>query len=289
MPSTEQTPPPNMAVPCSDYDFVTLAEIYNQGRVDYIVPMPMNGRRLEEYVRAYDVDLTASLVAVDSIDRLPNGLGMLGVRGDRSWITRLGVNPERRRRKTGEFLMRYMLDQAQERHAPRMQLEVIQDNVPAHNLFRKFGFEETRRLLIIRRPPGKLKTGLLLPPNTHLVPMTDSRILQCLAQRPDAPSWIEETPSLLNAGNIAGMDVYLDDGRSGWAVFQRTSFLLSHFVLSTIDDADLAGVLLTAVHHENLGHDTRIENLPADSPLLPAFVGVGYVEAFARIEMILNL
>ena len=71
---TEHPLPPQLAVPCSAYDYVALAEIYNQGRVDYIVPMPMNARRLEEYVRAYDVDLAASLVAVDGVDNLPNGL-----------------------------------------------------------------------------------------------------------------------------------------------------------------------------------------------------------------------
>jgi ribosomal protein S18 acetylase RimI-like enzyme len=287
--STEQTPPSQIAVPCSTYDYKTLAEIYNQGRIDYIVPMPMNARRLEEYVRAYDVNLEASLVAVDTNDNLPNGLGMLSVRGDRSWITRLGVDPERRRRKTGEFLMRHLLDQAQKHQAPRLQLEVIQDNVPAYQLFRKFGFEETRRLLIIRRPPGKLKTGLLLPPKTILTPMDEERIVECLARRPDAPSWIEESSSLINAGNLAGLDVQLDDGRTGWIVFQRSSFLLTHFVFSTLDDDDLAAVLLTAVHHENPGQDTRIENVPDTTPLLRAYFGVGYVEAFARIEMVLHV
>lgn len=286
---TEHPLPPQIAVPCSAYDYVALAEIYNQGRVDYIVPMPMNARRLEEYVRAYDVDLAASLVAVDGGDNLANGLGMLGVRGKRSWITRLGVNPERRRRKTGEFLMRHLIEQAQLRNAPEMQLEVIQDNVPAYQLFRKFGFQETRKLLIIRRAPGKPGTGLLLPPNTELKPMDDARIADCLAQRPDAPSWIEENSSLINAGSLQGLDVRLADGREGWIVFQRTAFVLTHFVFSTNDDYELVSVLLTAVHHANPGHDTRIENVPGDSPLLRAYFGVGYVEAFARIEMLLHL
>lgn len=281
--------PLQIAVPCSAYDYVMLAEIYNQGRIDYIVPMPMNARRLEEYVRAYDVDLAASLVAVDGVDNLPNGLGMLGVRSQRSWITRLGVNPERRRRKTGEFLMRHLLEQAQTRQAPQMQLEVIQDNAPAYQLFRKFGFQETRRLLIIRRAPGKPGTGLLLPPQTELKPMDEARIGACLVQRPDSPSWIEETVSLVNAGSLHGLDVRLADGREGWIVFQRSAFVLTHFVFSTNDDYELVSILLTAVHHENPNHDTRVENVPADSPLLRAYFGVGYVEAFVRIEMLLHL
>ncbi len=287
--SPEYTPPPQIAMLCSTFDYATLAEIYNQGRIDYIVPMPMNARRLEEYVRAYDVDMAASFVAMDGGDNMPNGLGMLSLRGSRSWITRLGVNPERRRRKTGEFLVHYLLEQAAMRHAPQIQLEVIQDNTPAHNLFVKFGFKETRRLLIIRRPPGKLKTGLFIPPHTQVMSMDSPRIVQCLGQRPDAPSWVEETSSLLNAGGLHGLDVQLADGRIGWIIFQRTAFLMTHFVLSAADDMELASILLTVVHRENPGHDTRVENVPADSPLLGAYFGTGYVEAFSRIEMKLHL
>jgi len=52
-------------VSASEYTFAALAQIYNQGRVDYIVPMPMNARRMEEYVRYYDVALDASVVMLN--------------------------------------------------------------------------------------------------------------------------------------------------------------------------------------------------------------------------------
>ncbi|MBZ0277810.1 MAG: hypothetical protein K8I60_16810, partial [Anaerolineae bacterium] len=84
--------PTHTARPTSAYSYKELADIYNQTRTDYIVPMPMNARKMEEYVKSYDVDMNASIVVYDHENELA-GLGMLGIRGDRAWITRLGVIP----------------------------------------------------------------------------------------------------------------------------------------------------------------------------------------------------
>ena len=51
-------------VPASHFTIEQLTAIYNQTRVDYLVPMPMNAARLSEYIRTYDVDLKHSLVAL---------------------------------------------------------------------------------------------------------------------------------------------------------------------------------------------------------------------------------
>ncbi len=53
-------------VPASRFTIEQLTAIYNQTRVDYLVPMPMNARRLQEYITAYDVRLEHSLVAMHS-------------------------------------------------------------------------------------------------------------------------------------------------------------------------------------------------------------------------------
>ena len=66
-----------------------LTDLYNQTRVDYLVPMPMSAERLAEYIRDFDVDLARSCVARAAHGQVL-GLGMLGVRDDKAWITRLG-------------------------------------------------------------------------------------------------------------------------------------------------------------------------------------------------------
>jgi len=256
-------------VSASEYTFAALAQIYNQGRVDYIVPMPMNARRMEEYVRYYDVALDASVVMLNS-DGEESGIGMLGLRDHRCWITRLGVIPERRGHKVGQFIVESLIDMGRRRGATLAQLEVITGNEPAHALFRKLGFEQRRNLLVIRRPPGAVIDAV--PTST---PLTPDEIKVCLSQRPDQASWLDETASLLHAGQLEGLRV-----GDEWIVYRKTPVQLSTFVLS--DSADPAA-LIRCVHHRYPMLDTKIENV--DVSRWSAYQEAGYFEAFARIEM----
>lgn len=278
---------PHKAVPTSAYNFDQLAEIYSNARTDYIVPMPMNGKRMQEYVESYDLDLDASIVAVDPDDDGINGICMLGVREDRTWITRLGVIPERRRRKSGEFLMRAEIDKTLEIGRKIVQLEVIKGNAPAHHLFKKLGFEETRDLMVIRRPPGPLK-----PEQTRelaFAPMDNDVIWKLMEHREPGAAWTEETASLRAAGSIQGLHVQIPSGEDGWVIYQRKPFQMGHFVFSPdVSDLMTAG-LIAAVHQQNPMQDTKIENVPSDHYTWPIFQQFGYVIAFERIEMFLHL
>lgn len=277
-----------IAVSAAAYTFEELAQIYNQSRVDYIVPMPMNARRMEEYVHQYDVSLEASVVAVTPEGETV-GIGMLGLRGSRAWITRLGVIPDGRGRHLGLFITETLLEQAAAHGAAMTQLEVIVGNEPAHRLFLKLGFEPTRELLVLRRPPGAPdENSLSALAGARVEPLSDGEIAACLESRDDSPSWIEETESLLKVGGLTGLRLTLppDNGSgapSGWIVVSKTAFQMAHFVLGGSPRAALP--LLLALHRQFPRHDTKLENLPADSPLWPHFQAAGYLETFRRTEM----
>lgn len=276
-----------IATPASHYSYEELTDIYNQTRVDYIVPMPMNARRMKDYVTNYDINLDASVVSF--YDNEVCGVAMLGLRDDRAWITRLGVIPGGRGRKNGSFLMDALLQQARVYHANLVQLEVIGGNEPAHKMFSKFGFEETRELLIIRRPPGPPQSEKPLPGAT-ITPLDEAGILTCLAKRPPGDSWVEETPSLENTGQLHGYSLDLADGEHGWIVFHASAFQMAHFVVDATPGAydDIVLALLHHVHSEHAGKDTKIENVPVKHPSWSLFQRAGYVESFRRVEMLLT-
>ncbi|MBI1878144.1 MAG: GNAT family N-acetyltransferase, partial [Chloroflexi bacterium] len=142
-------------IPASAFSYEELTEAYNHTRVDYLVPMPMNVARLRQYVEIYDVDMDCSVVAVDGNEIL--GLAMLGVRERRAWITRLGIIRSKRRQGTGWQLVTHLVEQARQKNVDYVVIEVIKNNIPAHSLFLKVGFRETRELLVLRRPPGPPK------------------------------------------------------------------------------------------------------------------------------------
>ncbi|HEY4720590.1 MAG TPA: GNAT family N-acetyltransferase, partial [Anaerolineae bacterium] len=241
----------------------------------------MNAARLAEYIHIYDVDLDRSQVAVEDDQIL--GLAMLGVRPNRTWITRLGVLPIKRRHGVGEVLMRALLDATDQLGINCTCLEVIKNNTPAHTLFLKLGFTETRELLILRRPPG--------PPveiSTAKACWLDrAEAMALLGTRTTLPAWTNETPSLAHLENIAGLSLSLPDGTTGWLVFERQKLILSHFIMLTSqgDSVALGRALLAHLYQRYPDLDTHTENIPVDDPHLPAFFDTRFVESFRRIEM----
>ncbi len=270
------------------FSFDALAEIYNEARVDYIVPMPMNGKRMAEYVQYYDISLDGSFVSFSG-ERLETGIGMLGLRGTRGWITRLGVLPERRGRYIGSYVVEAMIDYAVRQGVTLVQLEVILGNKPAHRLFLKLGFEETRELLVVRRPPSRLKTDVLYPRRTDIEEIPQDEIPSVLAQRTDTPSWLDENASLLNTRALRGYRIRQPTDAPSWVIFQRQPFQLAHFAFGGTQHTDSLIGIMRHIHTEYAMQDTKIENLPTDSPVWPVLQNVGYIEVFRRIEMVMTI
>jgi ribosomal protein S18 acetylase RimI-like enzyme len=274
-------------VPASAYTYEELTEAYNQTRVDYIVPMPMNSAKLQEYVETYDVDMEASAVVLDA-EGQKLSLGMLGVRKNRAWITRLGVIRSNRRQRVGWTLVTHLIEQAYQKDADYVILEVIDDNYPAHNLFIKKGFKPVRELLVLRRPPANVDID---PPPAKIDTLSYSDAVELLKQRSSKPSWLDEHESLLNAGNLSAFYARLKDGSEGWLVYQNTVFQLGRLVMQTEigNQVDVGRALLHHLHTEHPVQDTKTENLPVNDPHWPAFEELGYMVSFRRIEMILPL
>lgn len=273
-------------VPASSYDYATLAEIYNETRVDYIVPMPMNAARMKEYVVAYDVSLESSYIVLDD-ERNPVGLGMLGIRGHRAWITRLGVLPSQRGKRLGQALMDAMREAAWERGCTQIQLEVIEGNTPARGLFLTNGFMDVRDLLVVRRPPRTGQTSPLIDAKLEINPIIPDEIADILASRTDIPSWLEESESLLKWGKLRGYEAINANGERSWVIYHAGTLQLTHFAFGSFINERMARTLIFAVHAAHPLNDTKIENIPADSPYWPVMQSLGYIPTFTRQEMVL--
>lgn len=269
-------------IPASHFSLDQLTAIYNQTRVDYMVPMPMNAARLAEYIKTYDIDLSRSLVATQADEML--GVAMLGVRKDRAWITRLGVLPGTRRHGAGKALMEGLLEQAARLRIDFSMLEVIKNNTPAHQLFLKLGFYEIGELLVLRRSPT------LLPPDPIVADaqrLERADALNLVSRDRGTQPWTNQSETLINAQDVSGLRVTLADGSRGWLVYQRQKFTLTRFAYKTEvgEPVTVAYAFLSHLHHQYPRLDTQIENIQVDDPHLPAFQRMGYVEAFRRIEM----
>lgn len=284
--STDQPESTIDLLPANAFTYEELTDAYNHTRVDYMVPMPMNVNKLREYVETYDVDMDASAVAIDGNEIL--GLAMLGVRKKRAWITRLGVIQRNRRQGTGETLVNHLIGQARKKELDYIVIEVIKNNIPAHTLFKKKGFKETRELLVLRRPPG---APTVEAPKAKITAIGYNGAVELLKKRVSKPSWLDEKESLVNAGNLEAFYATLEDGSEGWLVYQNTVFQLGRLVIQTEkgNPQNVARALLCHLHSQHPAQDTKTENLPLNDPHWPVFKQMGYIEMFLRIEMVLNL
>jgi ribosomal protein S18 acetylase RimI-like enzyme len=269
-------------IPAAKFTIQELTDLYNQTRVDYLVPMPMSVDRLAEYIRDFDVDLTCSCVA-RADDGQVLGLGMLGIRENRAWITRLGVLPNTRRSGAGAALMDYMLEKAGTLDLEETHLEVIKNNEPAYRLFLKKGFRDTDEYLVLRRAPHAISEPL-----ASSVKWLDSdEALQTLRNYPNHLTWINALESMANAPDVQGARIWLSNGGTGWLVYRRQKFFFSHLVMHTEqgNPAEVGTQLLLNLYSQHPRMDTYAENIHENDPHLPAFRALSYFENFSRIEM----
>lgn len=273
-------------IPADRFTLQELTDLYNQTRVDYLIPMPMNTDRLSEYVHDFDVDLHHSSVARSS-DGQVLGLSMLGIRAQTAWITRLGVMPSTRRSGAGSALIDRMLENAARLGAKETHLEVIRNNEPAYKLFLKKGFIETDTYLVMRHAPRPMLTAL----PGDITWLGFEQALEALETYPKHLTWINAVESMRNSANTEGLHISLPNGSSGWLVYRNTKFTLrstlSHLIMHTEqgNPQEVGKQLLSHLHTHYPHHDTYAENIQIHDPHLSAFEAVGYFINFARIEM----
>jgi ribosomal protein S18 acetylase RimI-like enzyme len=275
-------------IPADRFTPEELADAYNRTRVDYIVPMPMSAARLCEYIQFYDVDLGKSVLVLDG-DRVV-GLGMVGLRPGRAWITRIGVLPSCRRLGIGRMLMEALLEEADALRLDETWLEVIKGNLPAHRLFKAYGFREVRELVVGRRAPGAApdSTKYLNGAVRAMEPIDRGEVLELLRHRPARSNWLNESESFARLPTLDGLRVELRQGGRGWICFQVGALQISHIYVEVTagDPVLVTTALLTGLHRRHPKQDAVLENIAVDDPVWTGYQQAGYFEAFERIEMV---
>ncbi len=280
-------------VAASEFSLEVLAGAYNETRIDYIVPMPMTVDRLREYIRVYDVDLTCSCAAVQGDQIL--GIGMLGVRHGRGWVTRLGVLPSGRRKGVGRRIMLSLLRAARERDLAHVWLEVIEGNNPAHVLFTSLGFCQTRGLIVARRPPAFREYApgerALRPQIRDVRTLDRDAAMHLLQQRGDDANWLNQNESMAKVEGLSCLTVETQSGGHGWVAFEVSLLRLTKIVLHVVsgDPAAVTSATLQTLHEFFPTQDAIAENIPTSSPIWPGFQQNGYFDAFRRIEMVRSM
>jgi ribosomal protein S18 acetylase RimI-like enzyme len=261
--------------PAAGLELGRLAGLFTAAYEGYLVPFSIDERTLGLMIDWYDLDLHASRIAL--LDGVPVGLANVAVRGERAWIGGIGVTPFGRRRGIGEQLMHAVVDQARERGARLVQLEVIEGNEPAVALYEKVGFEDVRLVDVWildadpEAPGGAVETD---------VETAHERIRSL--RRAGEP-WQREDETLARLKAAEPPLRALADG-DGAAIVRPSPVAAS--VIQIAGDEPAARVLLETLRREG---SVNVLNLPQDEPAADAFRALGARVAVRQREMALSL
>jgi ribosomal protein S18 acetylase RimI-like enzyme len=255
--------------PAGTLDTERLAGLFTAGYEDYYVPLRIDAASLEFMIRAWDLDLEASRIAVR--DGEPVGICMLGVRGDEGWIGGLGVVVPERRGGHGARLMEAVLDEARSGGLREVRLEVIVENERAIPLYERLGFELTREL-----------EAWSLPGAPGAVSEVDAKRAQAWIRehRSDREPWQRDDGTLAHLDDLVGLEA---DG--GAAVVRVSGDAVSVQQLAGSEGA-LREVLSAA---RALGDAVRVLNLPVGHPGGAALRDLGGRIDVRQHEMTLTL
>jgi len=202
-------------LPAESVPLADRAALLNDAYADYFVPMHLTIDAMQAVDQFYDVDLARSAVA--QVGREAVGIAFLSRRGDRGWISGVGVLPAWRRRGIARALMNILLDGAREAGIACITLEAIVQNQPARALYRTLGFAEGRELLSWRFPAD---SDALPIPAERLIHAPVEKLLAYFDRWHDQPAcWQSEVATLRKmAARMRGYRLDLDEIPAGYCL-----------------------------------------------------------------------
>lgn len=207
-------------------------------------------RSFDDFVKRNDVDLSRAIVSFDGKE--PVGTIVFAQRGERAWLSLMGILPEYRRRGLGRTLFGAAVDAVRASGAKHIEFEVVQRNVAVQEMYNGFGFETQGELYVWSRKPRRVVSNGLVARKHSIA--TIERIAKGTAacwQR--EPSGVGRTPSALIEVEGAYAFVRVRDG--------------SAYVLDAAARDETSAEALLHEFDRRFPYDMTLFNEPASSAL----------------------
>jgi ribosomal protein S18 acetylase RimI-like enzyme len=272
-------------LPADHVDIGLRADLINAAYADYFVPMHLTADSMRSVDELYDVDLSRSVVAYDRGELI--GMALLSRRGERGWVSGVGVLPAWRRRGIGRLLMETLLKGAHEAGVRQVTLEVIAENRAARTLYADLGFVEQRELLCWRRAAD---ADALPIPEERLSEAPVDKLLALFAGWHDQrPCWQGETATLRKmVDRLRGYRLELAGAAAAYCLLNErgeTTMLMDVGINPQFGAVTAGRTLLQTLAALHRGRALSLNNVPVDSSLNRALAALHFLVGVRQREM----
>jgi ribosomal protein S18 acetylase RimI-like enzyme len=271
----------------SDDDFESLYDCFLTAFSDYEVDMLMSREQFRQRLRRDGVRLELSAAAFD-------GERMVGfyINGSGDWQGKstaydagTGVIPDYRGRGVAKELFAFLERRLKEVGVAQYLLEVLTSNVPAAALYRKLGFQETRRLVVFRsqKGPKRLEHSVSI----KAIEQPDWALYKTFWD--GFPSWQNSSEAVDRVrGDRSIVAAYANDKCVGYGVVFVPSANLMQLAVAPQHRREGVGSAILAILE---GSTTlKINNIDEDLKAALAFYEAnGYKRVLSQYEMIKTL
>lgn len=271
----------------SGEDFDSLYDCFLTAFSDYEVDMRMSREHFQQRIVRDGVRLEISAGAFDGermIGFCINGIGDWQGKST-AYDAGTGVIPGYRGRGVAKELFAFLDVKLKEAGVVQYLLEVLTSNVPAATLYRKLGFEDTRRLVVFRSGPQRgTRATREIEPQVSIKPIErpDWKLFQSFWD--GYPSWQNSSDAIeriTSERSIIG--AYIDDVCVGYGVVFLPASLMQLAVSPLHRRKGIGSSILSAPEgSESLKINNIDENL---TPALAFYEANGYKQVLGQYEM----
>lgn len=273
----------------SESDFTSLYTCFLEAFSDYEVNMQMPPEQFAKRLARDRVRLEISAGAFDDermIGFYINGLG--------EWQGKLtaydagtGVVPTHRKRGIGKDLFAFLIPRLKENSVSQYLLEVLTTNEPAVALYRKLGFEETRRLAVLR------SNELISPPATGVALRTTSQADWNLFQSfwDWHPSWQNSIAAVERIkDDTLIVEAYVDERCTGYGVLFKPAGNLMQLAVAPRERGKGIGTAIFVALQNEVGEPLKVNNVDEEfKDSLAFYKGLGFEVVLRQFEMMKTL
>jgi ribosomal protein S18 acetylase RimI-like enzyme len=274
--------------------FEELRQTFLAAFSDYAVPFQHTDEQFRRHLSGNAVDLNLSVgcfLGEKMVGFTLNGFGEWNGRPT-AYDSGTGTIPEFRRRGAGRAMFEFMIPILRRRGTEQILLEVITDNEKAINLYRALGFEETRKLLVLKaEQPLKFKAELPVDVTVREISQPDWNLLRGFWD--GQPAWQTSPPAIERTREVKKiLGAFKDNKCIGYVIFSGDSGKLAQLAVAKENRKRGIGTLLLSELQKQTHEKNSLQVINLDESLTATvgfFQNRGFTESLSQYEMIKNL